>query len=94
MQPTIFTGTNNMQFFRRIFGPVVAVTSCDYDDAIGINTLWLGCRCVEPRQQHRPIRPGGTSRPAGCRVNCYHLYPAHAAFSSHKQSASAGRATR
>ena len=90
IQPTIFTGNNKMRVFQEeIFGPVVAVTSfTDYDDAISIanDTLYgLGAGVWTPRRQYRV--PGGRDIQAG-RVwtNCYHAYPAHAAFGGYKQS--------
>ncbi|REO47262.1 aldehyde dehydrogenase family protein, partial [Mycobacterium tuberculosis] len=90
MQPTIFTGTNNMRIFKEeIFGPVVAVTSfTDYDDAIGIanDTLYGLGAGVWSRDGNTAYRAGRDIQAGRVWVNCYHLYPAHAAFGGYKQS--------
>ena len=90
VEPTIMTGHNRMRVFQEeIFGPVVAVTKfADFDEAIDIanDTLYgLGAGVWS--------RNGNTAYEAGRRIhagrvwtNCYHLYPAHAAFGGYKQS--------
>jgi aldehyde dehydrogenase len=75
VKPTIISGNNKMRVFQEeIFGPVVAVTPFKDDaDALAIanDTLYgMG----------RGIQAGRVW------TNCYHLYPAHAAFGGYKQS--------
>ena len=89
-QPTIFTGNNKMRVFQEeIFGPVVAVTSfTDYDDAISIanDTLYgLGPGCGR-RDGNTAYRAGRDIQAGRVWTNCYHAYPAHAAFGGYKQS--------
>jgi aldehyde dehydrogenase len=90
MQPTIFSGTNKMRIFQEeIFGPVVAVTSFrDYDDAIGIanDTLYGLGAGVWSRDGNTAYRAGRDIQAGRVWVNCYHAYPAHAAFGGYKQS--------
>jgi aldehyde dehydrogenase len=90
VQPTIFSGTNNMRVFQEeIFGPVVAVTSFkDYDDAISIanDTLYGLGAGVWGRDGNTAYRAGRDIQAGRVWVNCYHLYPAHAAFGGYKQS--------
>jgi aldehyde dehydrogenase len=90
MQPTIFSGHNKMRIFQEeIFGPVVAVTSFkDYDDAIGIanDTLYGLGAGVWSRDGNTAYRAGRDIQAGRVWVNCYHVYPAHAAFGGYKQS--------
>jgi aldehyde dehydrogenase len=90
MQPTIFAGTNKMRIFQEeIFGPVVAVTSfTDYDDAISIanDTLYGLGAGVWSRDGNTAYRAGRDIQAGRVWVNCYHAYPAHAAFGGYKQS--------
>ncbi|OHV04554.1 aldehyde dehydrogenase family protein [Mycobacterium talmoniae] len=90
MQPTIFTGNNAMRIFQEeIFGPVVAVTSFrDYDDAIAIanDTLYGLAAGVWSRDANTGYRAGRDIQAGRVWVNCYHVYPAHAAFGGYKQS--------
>ncbi|MEZ0362845.1 aldehyde dehydrogenase family protein [Mycobacterium sp. pUA109] len=90
MQPTIFTGNNAMRIFQEeIFGPVVAVTSFrDYDDAIAIanDTLYGLAAGVWSRDANTGYRAGRDIQSGRVWVNCYHVYPAHAAFGGYKQS--------
>jgi aldehyde dehydrogenase len=88
--PTIFTGNNAMRIFQEeIFGPVVAVTSfTDYDDAIGIanDTLYGLGAGVWSRNGNTAYRAGRDIKAGRVWTNCYHQYPAHAAFGGYKQS--------
>ena len=90
MQPTIFTGNNKMRVFQEeIFGPVVAVTSfTDYDDAISIanDTLYGLGAGVWSRDGNTAYRAGRDIQAGRVWTNCYHAYPAHAAFGGYKQS--------
>ena len=90
VQPTIFTGNNSMRIFQEeIFGPVVAVTSfTDYDDAIGIanDTLYGLGAGVWSRDGNTAYRAGRDIKAGRVWTNCYHQYPAHAAFGGYKQS--------
>lgn len=88
--PTIFTGHNAMRIFQEeIFGPVVAVTSfTDYDDAIKIanDTLYGLGAGVWSRNGNTAYRAGRDIKAGRVWTNCYHQYPAHAAFGGYKQS--------
>ncbi len=90
MQPTIFGGNNKMRIFQEeIFGPVVAVTSfTDYDDALSIanDTLYGLGAGVWSRDGNTAYRAGRDIQAGRVWVNCYHVYPAHAAFGGYKQS--------
>ncbi|BBY65159.1 aldehyde dehydrogenase [Mycolicibacterium helvum] len=90
VQPTIFTGNNAMRIFQEeIFGPVVAVTAfTDYDDAIGIanDTLYGLGAGVWSRDGNTAYRAGRDIKAGRVWTNCYHQYPAHAAFGGYKQS--------
>ena len=90
VQPTIFEGNNKMRIFQEeIFGPVVAVTSFkDYDDAIGIanDTLYGLGAGVWSRDGNTAYRAGRDIKAGRVWTNCYHAYPAHAAFGGYKQS--------
>src|SRR3982075_1166782 len=90
VQPTIFEGTNTMRIFQEeIFGPVVAVTSfTDYDDAISIanDTLYGLGAGVWSRDGNTAYRAGRDIKAGRVWTNCYHAYPAHAAFGGYKQS--------
>src|SRR6202521_3325392 len=90
VQPTIFEGNNKMRIFQEeIFGPVVAVTSfTDYDDAISIanDTLYGLGAGVWSRDGNPAYRAGRDIQAGRVWTNCYHQYPAHAAFGGYKQS--------
>ena len=90
MQPTIFAGNNKMRIFQEeIFGPVVAVTSfSDYDDVISIanDTLYGLGAGVWSRDGNTAYRAGRDIKAGRVWVNCYHVYPPHAAFGGYKQS--------
>ncbi|WP_458319591.1 aldehyde dehydrogenase [Mycolicibacterium brisbanense] len=88
--PTVFAGNNKMRIFQEeIFGPVVAVTSFkDYDDAISIanDTLYGLGAGVWSRNGNTAYRAGRDIKAGRVWTNCYHQYPAHAAFGGYKQS--------
>ncbi|WP_436523468.1 acetaldehyde dehydrogenase ExaC [Actinoplanes sp. HUAS TT8] len=90
VQPTIFEGRNGMRIFQEeIFGPVVSVTPfADFDDAIKIanDTLYGLGAGVWTRDGNRAYRAGRAIKAGRVWTNCYHLYPAHAAFGGYKQS--------
>ncbi len=88
--PTIFQGTNKMRVFQEeIFGPVVSVTGFDdYDDAISIanDTLYGLGAGVWSRDVNLCYRAGRDIQAGRVWTNCYHTYPAHAAFGGYKSS--------
>ena len=90
MEPTILEGHNKMRVFQEeIFGPVVAVTSFkDYDHAIELanDTLYGLGAGVWTRDGTQAYRAGRAIQAGRVWTNCYHLYPAHAAFGGYKQS--------
>ncbi|AZQ70700.1 MULTISPECIES: aldehyde dehydrogenase [Streptomyces] len=90
VQPTILEGHNRMRVFQEeIFGPVVAVTSfTDFDDAMSLanDTLYGLGAGVWTRNGTTAYRAGRTIQAGRVWTNCYHTYPAHAAFGGYKQS--------
>jgi len=90
VQPTIFEGENRMRIFQEeIFGPVVSVTRfTDVDDAVKIanDTLYGLGAGVWSRDMHAAYNLGRSIQAGRVWTNCYHLYPAHAAFGGYKQS--------
>jgi aldehyde dehydrogenase len=90
MAPTVFEGNNKMRIFQEeIFGPVVSVTSFDgFDDGIAIanDSLYGLGAGVWTRDFHTAYRAGRAIQAGRVWTNCYHLYPAHAAFGGYKQS--------
>jgi aldehyde dehydrogenase len=90
VQPTVFEGHNKMRIFQEeIFGPVLAVTRFkDADDALAIanDTLYGLGAGVWSRDANTCYNMGRGIRAGRVWVNCYHLYPAHAAFGGYKQS--------
>jgi aldehyde dehydrogenase len=89
-QPTILEGHNKMRVFQEeIFGPVVSVTKFKDDaDALNIanDTLYGLGAGVWTRDMNRAFRMGRAIHAGRVWTNCYHLYPAHAAFGGYKQS--------
>jgi aldehyde dehydrogenase len=90
VQPTVFEGSNSMRIFQEeIFGPVVSVTSfSDYADAIKLanDTLYGLGAGVWTRDMNTAYRAGRAIKAGRVWTNCYHQYPAHAAFGGYKQS--------
>ena len=90
IQPTLFKGHNNMRIFREeIFGPVLAVTTFkDEAEALAIandTPYGLGAG-VWTRDGSRAYRMGRAIQAGRVWTNCYHAYPAHAAFGGYKES--------
>ncbi|MEU7150801.1 aldehyde dehydrogenase [Streptomyces sp. NPDC045470] len=90
VRPTILEGTNDMRVFQEeIFGPVVAVTPfTDFDHAMTLanDTLYGLGAGVWTRDTNTAYRAGRTIQAGRVWTNCYHAYPAHAAFGGYKQS--------
>ncbi len=90
VQPTIFEGSNSMRIFQEeIFGPVVSLTSFDDEaDALKIanDTLYGLGAGVWSRDGAQAFRAGKEIKAGRVWTNCYHAYPAHAAFGGYKQS--------
>jgi aldehyde dehydrogenase len=88
--PTIFEGNNSMRIFQEeIFGPVVSVTRfADEADALKIanDTLYGLGAGVWTRDGAQAYRAGREIQAGRVWTNCYHAYPAHAAFGGYKQS--------
>jgi aldehyde dehydrogenase len=88
--PTVLQGHNKMRVFQEeIFGPVLAVTTFKDDaDALAIanDTLYGLGAGVWTRNGNRAYRFGRAIQAGRVWTNCYHLYPAHAAFGGYKQS--------
>jgi aldehyde dehydrogenase len=90
VQPTILEGHNKMRIFQEeIFGPVVAVTTFETEEeALAIandSEFGLGAG-VWTRDGNRAFRMGRGIQAGRVWTNCYHLYPAHAAFGGYKKS--------
>jgi len=90
VNPTVLEGHNKMRCFQEeIFGPVLAVTTFkDEDEALQIanDTLYGLGAGVWSRNGNRAYRMGRGIQAGRVWTNCYHLYPAHAAFGGYKQS--------
>jgi aldehyde dehydrogenase len=90
IKPTVFKGHNKMRIFQEeIFGPVVAVTTFkDEKEALSIanDTLYGLGAGVWTRDGARAFRMGREIKAGRVWTNCYHAYPAHAAFGGYKQS--------
>ena len=90
VKPTVFKGHNKMRVFQEeIFGPVVSVTTFKDDDealAIANDTLYGLGAGVWSRDANRCYRFGRAIQAGRVWTNCYHAYPAHAAFGGYKQS--------
>ncbi len=90
VKPTVFEGHNKMRIFQEeIFGPVLSVTTFkDDEDAMSIanDTLYGLGAGVWTRDGTRAYRFGRGIQAGRVWTNCYHHYPAHAAFGGYKQS--------
>jgi len=90
VQPTLLKGHNNMRVFQEeIFGPVIGVTTFkDEAEALAIanhTEYGLGAG-LWTRDMNRAYRMGRAIQAGRVWTNCYHLYPAHAAFGGYKKS--------
>ena len=90
IKPTVLKGHNKMRVFQEeIFGPVVSVTTFkDQDEALSIanDTLYGLGAGVWSREANTCYRFGRAIKAGRVWTNCYHAYPAHAAFGGYKQS--------
>ena len=90
IEPTLFKGHNKMRIFQEeIFGPVLAVTTFkDEAEALAIanDTLYGLGAGVWSRDGSRAYRMGRGIQAGRVWTNCYHAYPAHAAFGGYKES--------
>jgi aldehyde dehydrogenase len=90
VKPTVFQGHNRMRIFQEeIFGPVVSVTTFKTEaDALSIanDTLYGLGAGVWSRDANRCYRFGRSIQAGRVWTNCYHAYPAHAAFGGYKGS--------
>jgi aldehyde dehydrogenase len=90
IKPTVFKGDNKMRIFQEeIFGPVVSVTTFkDEQEAIQIanDTLYGLGAGVWTRNMNTAYRAGREIQAGRVWTNCYHAYPAHAAFGGYKMS--------
>ncbi|MFK4824522.1 aldehyde dehydrogenase [Paenochrobactrum sp. BZR 588] len=90
VKPTVFKGHNKMRIFQEeIFGPVLSVTTFkDDEEALSIanDTLYGLGSGVWTRNGNRAYRFGRGIQAGRVWTNCYHAYPAHAAFGGYKQS--------
>jgi len=90
IQPTVFKGHNKMRIFQEeIFGPVLAVTTFkDEAEALAIanDTLYGLGAGVWSRNGNVAYRMGRAIKAGRVWTNCYHAYPAHAAFGGYKES--------
>src|SRR5471032_1765782 len=90
IKPTVFRGHNKMRIFQEeIFGPVLSVTTFKNEaEALEIanDTLYGLGAGVWTRDGTRAYRFGRDIQAGRVWTNCYHAYPAHAAFGGYKQS--------
>jgi aldehyde dehydrogenase len=89
-EPTVFKGRNEMRIFQEeIFGPVLAVTTFRGEDEalrIANDTMYGLGAGVWTRDTAKAYRMGRAIKAGRVWTNCYHLYPAHAAFGGYKVS--------
>jgi len=90
VEPTVFQGHNKMRIFQEeIFGPVISVTTFRTEEEaleIANDTLYGLGAGLWTRDGGRAFRVGRAVQAGRVWTNCYHLYPAHAAFGGYKQS--------
>ncbi|WP_413375130.1 aldehyde dehydrogenase [Alkalihalobacillus sp. 1P02AB] len=90
VKPTVFKGNNKMRIFQEeIFGPVVSVTTYkDEEEALAManDTLYGLGAGVWTRNINQAYRFGRNIEAGRVWTNCYHAYPAHAAFGGYKNS--------
>jgi aldehyde dehydrogenase len=89
-EPTVLKGDNSMRVFQEeIFGPVLAVTTFkDEAQALAIanDTMYGLGAGVWTRDGSRAFRMGRAIQAGRVWTNCYHQYPAGAAFGGYKDS--------
>jgi aldehyde dehydrogenase len=89
-QPTVFKGRNEMRIFQEeIFGPVLAVTTFKAEEEalrIANDTMYGLGAGIWTRDTAKAYRMGRAIKAGRVWTNCYHLYPAHAAFGGYKVS--------
>jgi aldehyde dehydrogenase len=89
-QPTVLKGHNKMRVFQEeIFGPVLAVTTFKNEAEaleIGNDSMYGLGAGVWTRDTSKAYRMGRGIKAGRVWTNCYHLYPAHAAFGGYKVS--------
>jgi len=89
-EPTVLKGHNRMRVFQEeIFGPVLAVTTFGSEgEALEIanDTMYGLGAGVWTRDGSRAFRMGRAIKAGRVWTNCYHHYPAHAAFGGYKSS--------
>jgi aldehyde dehydrogenase len=89
-EPTVFKGTNDMRIFQEeIFGPVLSVTTFRNEaEALEIanDTMYGLGAGVWTRDTSKAFRMGRAIKAGRVWTNCYHLYPAGAAFGGYKGS--------
>jgi aldehyde dehydrogenase len=89
-EPTVLKGHNKMRVFQEeIFGPVLAVTTFkDEAEALEIanDTLYGLGAGVWTRNGSLAYRMGRAIKAGRVWTNCYHQYPAGAAFGGYKMS--------
>ncbi|MCC5451037.1 aldehyde dehydrogenase [Rheinheimera sp. UJ51] len=90
IQPTILKGTNDMRVFQEeIFGPVISMSTFkDEAEALQLaNSSEFGLGAgVWTRNMNRAYHFGRKIEAGRVWTNCYHMYPAHAAFGGYKKS--------
>ena len=90
IEPTVFRGHNKMRIFQEeIFGPVLSVTTFKTEEeslSLANDTLYGLGAGLWTRDGSRAYRMGRAIKAGRVWTNCYHLYPAHAAFGGYKQS--------
>ena len=90
VKPTVFVGNNKMRIFQEeIFGPVLSVTrfkTLEEAIEIGNDTVYGLGAGVWSRNVNNTYRVGRGIEAGRVWTNCYHQYPAHAAFGGYKQS--------
>ena len=90
IEPTVFKGHNKMRIFQEeIFGPVLTVTTFKTEEEaleLANDTLYGLGAGVWSRNGNVAYRMGRAIQAGRVWTNCYHAYPAHAAFGGYKES--------
>ena len=90
IQPTLLKGTNDMRVFQEeIFGPVISLSTfkdeAEVLELANSSEFGLGAG-VWTRDMNLAYRMGRKIQAGRVWTNCYHMYPAHAAFGGYKKS--------